>query len=197
MWKCLVKTQVTIYYERKLRLEASTNTKLIFLNVQLQGLSGGPHPAVQNINSTQDSKKLRAHLKFLCGDFFCGERKAIDTPGSDPKCLLCLAPVESPEHILVLCTAASEIRQRLFPELLNVVSDVQPSCSILSNNTLTSSELTQFLLDCTSLNLKESIRIPLHNPGIGKIFRLSRDWCFAVSNCRSRLLAAQKKKKNS
>ena len=114
-----------------------------------------------------------------------------------PKCLLCLAPVESPEHILVLCTATSEIRQRLFPELVNVVSDVQPSCSILSNNTFTSSELTQFLLDCTSLNLKESIRIPLHNPGIGKIFRLSHDWCFAVSNCRSRLLAAQNKKKNS
>ena len=196
-WKCLVRTQITIHYERKLRLEASSNSKLSYLNVQLQGLSGGSHPAVQNINSTQDSKKLRAHLKFLCGDFFCGERKAIDTPGSDPKCLLCLAPVESPEHILVLCKATSEIRQRLFPELVNVVSDVQPACGILVTNSFTSSELTQFILDCTSLNLNDSLRIPMHNPGIGQIFRLSRDWCFAVSNSRSRLLAAQKKNKKS
>ena len=196
-WKCLVRTQITIHYERKLRLEASSNSKLSYLNVQLQGLSGGSHPAVLNINSTQDSKKLRAHLKFLCGDFFCGERKAIDTPGSDPKCLLYLSPLESPEHILVLCKATSEIRQRLFPELVNVVSDVQPACGILVTNSFTSSELTQFILDCTSLNLNDSLRIPMHNPGIGQIFRLSRDWCFAVSNSRSRLLAAQKKNKKS
>ena len=29
-----------------------------------------------------------------------------------------------------------------------------------------------------------TLRIPMHNPGIGKIFRLSCDWFFAVSNFR-------------
>ena len=36
-----------------------------YLNVQLSGLTGAPHPALRNISTTQDVKKLRHHLKFL------------------------------------------------------------------------------------------------------------------------------------
>ena len=191
-WKCLVNTTITVHFEKELRIEASTNSKMKYLNVQLLGLSGQPHPALQNICTTQDCKRLRAHLKFLSGDYFCGERKAIDVPGSNPKCVLCPAPVESPEHILSVCKATADVRQRLLPELLNTVLEVQPSCSILDG--CSNSELTQFILDCTSINLDNSMRIPSHNPGIGKVFRISRDWCFAVSNRKVRLVTAQKKK---
>ena len=71
-WKCLVKTRVTTWYEKELRLHATTNSKMEFLNVQLTGLSGQPHPALHSIQTTQDSKRLRLHLKFLCGDLLTG-----------------------------------------------------------------------------------------------------------------------------
>ena len=57
-WSCLVKTRVIAFHEEKLRLEAETNSKMTFLNVRLTGLSGRPHKAIQDINTTQDARKL-------------------------------------------------------------------------------------------------------------------------------------------
>ena len=76
---------------------------------------------------------------------------------------------------------------------LNTVAQVQPTSQIL--HVAASDVLTQFILDCTSINLDDSIRVPAHNPGIDKLFQVSRDWCFALSNERSRLLYKENKKK--
>ena len=46
--------------------------------------------------------------------------------------------------------------------------------------------LVQFILDCTSINLPESFRIPAHNLSIARMFEMSREWCFAIFNERSR-----------
>ena len=83
-WSTLTKTMVTIYYEKFLREEARTNSKMKFLNVEIQGLSGAPHPALLNITTTQDALKLRHNLKFLCGDYLNGERLALEH-GTNPK----------------------------------------------------------------------------------------------------------------
>ena len=163
------------------------NSKMQYLNVQLTGLTGRPHPVLHNILTTQDAKKLRLHLKFLTSDFLTNERKAIDNPTLSPDCTLCNAPTDSIEHVMLSCLSTSEVRGRLFEELMKEVAKVQPSCSILQFHP-PASVLTQFVLDCTSLNLPDSIRIPMHNPGISAIFRISRDWCYAVSSERSRLL---------
>ena len=157
-----------------------------YLNVQLTGLAGRPHPALLNINTTQDVKKLRPHLKFLAGDFLTGEKLAMNQPNQNPACKLCSAPMDSSHHLLVACSATADIRQRIFPELLNVVAQVQPNSSLLQHHS--HPQLTQFILDCTSPNLEENIRIPAHNPGISRVFQLSRDWCFSISNERARLL---------
>ena len=157
-----------------------------YLNVKLSGLSGHPHPAHRNICTTQDVRTLRLHLKFLTRDYPHAEQLAQDQPHLSPACRLCLAPVESTEHVLVSCSATAECRQRIFPELMNMVASVQPMSHILV--TPTSAELVQFLLDCTSLNLSDQIRVPAHNPGISGIFKLSRDWCYALNNERKRQL---------
>ena len=190
-WKCLVKTKVTVFYENELRKQSLSNSKMNLLNTQLSGLSGRPHPALRNIRTTQDAKKLRHHLKFLTGDYITAERLALNQPNLDPACKLCQATVESTEHVLVACRATAEIRQRILPDLLNTVALVQPNSSILQNPSPT--ELTQFILDCTSFNLSDSARIPAHNPGISGIFEVSRDWCFAMSNERARLLRRRSK----
>ena len=130
-WNCLVKTKVTIWYENELRKQSSRNSKMKYLNVKLSGLTGAPHPALHNISTTQDAKKLRLHKKFLTGDFLTNERLSIDQPNLSPACSLCDQPVESIEHVLVACRATSDVRSRLLPDLMNVVATVQPNCSIL------------------------------------------------------------------
>ena len=185
-WKSLVKTKVTIYFEKSLRRQSIPNSKMKYLNIELSGLSGRPHPALHNILTTQDARKLRHHLKFLTGDILTAERLALDQPHLDPSCKLCLDPVESSEHVLVNCSATADVRRRILPELLNKVAQVQPNSRILQG--FTDQQLAQFILDPTSANLDNSIRVPAHNPGVSELFKVSRDWCYAISNERSRLL---------
>ena len=191
-WTTLIKTRVTVHHETKLWLRAKSNSKMCYLNVQLLGLSGHPHPALLDIFTTQDVRKLRLHIKFLAGDFLTAERVALDQPQLSPMCKLCGVSVETTSHVLVQCRPLSEVRERLLTELLNVVSQVQPSSDILNNPS--QQDLTQFILDCTSPNLNNNTRVPAHNPDIKLIFRVSRDWCFAISNKRLRLLQEQKSK---
>ena len=189
-WNSLVKSRVTIWHEQKLRKAASNNSKMKYLNVELSGLSGRHHPILQNICTTQEAKKLRLHLKFLTCDFLTNERLSIDRPTLNPACDLCLASIDSIEHVLVSCRATSDIRSRLYPELCNAVAQVLPDCNILLYHP-PPSILAQFILDCSSLNLPNSIRVPTHNPGITSIYRVSRDWCYGISSERSRLLRLQ------
>ena len=185
-WKELVKTKVTIWHERNLRDMSLNNSKMCYLNVQLLGLSGQPHPALVSIHNTQDIRKLRLHLKFLCGDFMTNDRLTRFQPGSNPACSLCGGPVESYEHVLLMCRATSEIRERLRPDLLNAIYDAFPNCRLLQYNPPPSLML-QFLLDCTSPNLPNDVRIAAHNPYVFQIFRIARDWCYGISNARCRL----------
>ena len=66
-WKTLVKTRIIVYHETELRRSALANSKLEYFNVQVLGLNGRAHPAL-DIHETRDSPKLKAHLKFLTGD---------------------------------------------------------------------------------------------------------------------------------
>ena len=186
-WACLVKTRVTNWHEAHLRTLAVSNSKMQYLNVQITGLSGAPHPALRNIFTSQDVKKLRHHLKFLTGDYLCNFRLALDQPNRNPACELCDAPEDTIEHILVVCRATHAVRERLLPDLLNIVSEVQPMCGILSNHAV-APILTQFVIDCSSLNLPDNFRVPAHNPLITEIYRCSRDWAFAINSERTRLL---------
>ena len=158
---------------------------MCYLNVELAGLAGVPHVVLHNINTTQEVRKLRYHLKFLTGDYLTAERLAADQAPISPKCKLCCAPVESLAHVLTGCLATAETRRRILPDLLNTVSQVQPSCAILSSQV---DHMTQFILDCTSLNLPTPFRIPSHNPRVSEIFVISRDWCYAIGRERQRLL---------
>ena len=93
------------------------------------------------------------------------ERQAKDQPHLSPACKLCLAPVESPEHVIISCQALADIRQRLFPELMNVVASVYPASLILQYQP--PSQLAQFIVDCTSNNLHDGYRIPAGVRGSG------------------------------
>ena len=84
-----MKTRVTVWHEQELRKLSSRNSKMKYLNVQLYGLSGRPHPALLKVFSTQDSKKLRLHLKFLTSDYITDEKLSWTQPSTSTPCSLC------------------------------------------------------------------------------------------------------------
>ena len=154
---------------------------MTYINTELLGLNGRPHPALCEITSTQDVKKLRIHLKFLTCDI--QSQIYLDSGGL---CSICNAE-SSLEHIMLQCSAAKDVKEQLLPTLLNTILEVQPNCGLL-RNIPEDRILTQFLLDCTSINLPEIFRVPSHNPAIANLFRVSRDWCYAITTERSRQL---------
>ena len=169
-------TKVTAHYEKELRYRATKNSCMKFLNVQLLGLSGKPHPALLNIHGTRQAHKARAHLKLLSGDFPSNELIG-NRLNMNPGCQLCPCPVESTQHILTGCPATFDVRERLFPELLNLIAAIDPNNDLLLNN-VTEHTLTQFILDPTSVNLSNSCRVSPQNPRLSEIFSICRDWCF-------------------
>ena len=189
-WKSLTWTLVTSFHERELRAQALSNSNLRFLNVQLLGLSGKPHPALYNITETREALKFRAHIKLLTGDFPSYELLG-NQRGTDLHCRLCPAPIESTQHILTLRQATSAEHERLFPELLNILKRIQPSNGILLDHIVPKDVLTQFLLDPTSMNLSNRYRVPIQHPKLGEVFRFVRDWCYAVTCSRSKLLISR------
>jgi hypothetical protein len=66
-WKILIKTTITAFYEAIWREKASRNSKLFFLNVQVTGLAGRPHPVLSGGMSTQEVVRSRIHVKMLSG----------------------------------------------------------------------------------------------------------------------------------
>ena len=94
---------------------------------------------------------------MLCGDYLTYEKKSNQSGGS-PHCRVCgdKTKIENISHILTSCSAYEELRNRKVQELENLSSNVNKTFDfqeIRSNDI----DLTQFLLDPTSINLKQRI----------------------------------------
>ena len=179
------------FHERKLRKDAENNSKMTYLNINVKGLNGLCHPAMKNICNTSEVRKLHAHVKMLCNDLYTYEVRARYTGGS-ATCRLCLdsghpclRPIENICHILTSCSAYSEIRARIFLQYEIICASSMSKfnfTSVSGDPELTS----QFILDCTSLNLP--IRISESDEICPRIFSLSRDLCYSIYKRRLNLL---------
>ena len=192
-WKELTQTAIIAYHEELLRAKAATNYKLIYLNVAATGLSGRPHPILSGLATTQDVLRAVPHIRMLSGDYLCFATLSIER-GSDPQCRLCTpgitghAPAEDITHIVSRCRGTSDPRDRILPDLLNTVMKHNPSNGILNKpNHLT---LCQFILDCTSLNLPNDVRLPSTHPGFIDVVNKCRDLCHSIHKERIRKLKA-------
>ena len=168
-WKNHIEAAVLSYHEAYWRSKAATNRKLRFFNVTTIGLSGRPHPILGWVKSTHDAVIIRPQIRMLAGDYQTYLNLSIER-GMEPYCRICLPYVstgnlpqdENLVHLLTQCRGTYDTRSRIMPELLNLVSQHLPSSSLLDSPTL--EEVAQFLLDCTSLNLKNGLRIsPSHS----------------------------------
>ena len=162
-WKIHTKLAVLSHHEATWRYKAANNFKLQYLNVQCTGLSARLHPVLSWVLTTQDVVMVRPHVKMLAGDYLCYSILAHDR-GIDPQCRLCQAitshpaPAEDMEHLLTRCRATADTREEKMPELLNTVAKFHKQNRLLS--TPSHPLLTQFILDCSSLNLPVDTRVP-------------------------------------
>ena len=66
---------------------AQNNSKLGYLNVSLLGLRGRHHPALANVITASEVKKLRPHLKLLSGYYLTFNAKYEQTNKGSPLCV--------------------------------------------------------------------------------------------------------------
>ena len=191
VYKELIATKITAYYEDLLRKSASGNSLMKYLNVSTIGLRGRHHPALADMKTTHDVRLSRPHLKLLSGNYLTYQTKANQSGGS-PRCRLCTSgQEESVSHVVSTCLAMAAEREKIFSEYENM-------CKLTKNKInfeeiLQSEETTcQFILDPTSLNLP--VRISLYDPMLPQFFRLSRDMCFIIDKTRIGLLKEMEKK---
>ena len=185
-----VMTKITALHEKKLRIAASDNSKMTYLNVGVKGLNSKLHPALQGIVTTQCVKKSRSHIKMLTQDLYTYEQKSRYQGGS-PHCRLCIDSsqqvqyCENITHILTQCSKYSEVRNRILFQMeiicLRAQSDINFKLIISDKQ-----QLSQFILDCTSLNLPN--RISEKDEICPSIFRLSRDLCHSILKTRTDLI---------
>ena len=147
-------TKITIFHENQLRIASSTNSKMKYLNVNVKGLNGRPHPALQGVTLNKSVQKMRSHIKMLCNDLYTFEIKS-KYQGGSPVCRLCSGDNnektynENITHLLTQCKVYTGLRTRILHQMEIVCASAKtkiPFKHLLSKDDL----LCQFILDCTS-----------------------------------------------
>ena len=144
-----------------------------------------------NIRTAEEVKKMRPHLKMLCGNFLTYGTKFDQSGRGSARCKLCDHKYESLSHIVVTCPLYSEVRFKILEQFSGVLSESQ-NCLTLEDFSSSETLLTQLILDPSSMNL--STRVHLLDPILPKLFSLARDLCFAISKKRANLLNEMLKK---
>ena len=115
-------------------------------------MRGRLHPAITNVFTTHEVKKMRPHVKMLVGNYLTLEEKSLQSGGS-PFCQLCLNEdepkievVESIDHLISSCSGLNETRRNIISSMKNLiqVSGLKIEIDKFSPKELT--QLTQFLL---------------------------------------------------
>ena len=127
------------------------------------------------------------HIKMLVGDFYTYDVKSSRSGGS-PHCRACSDPTSKEDlvHILTKCMAYKKIRERIIPEYSEVLTSSESHLSM--DEVLESNEnLCQFILDASSTNLRN--RINVNDPVFHTLFRISRNYCYAINCERTRIIS--------
>ena len=88
-------------------------------------------------------------------------------------------------HLLISCTAYTDIRSKKLLEFEHLCSLTSPTI-YFSNILEDKTELCQFLLDPTSLNLKQ--RVSTTHPQVVDFFKISRHLCHMINTERLKIL---------
>ena len=181
---------------------ASNNSKMTYLNVTTKGLNGKLHPVFSSAITTSEVKELRSVVKMISGDYYTYSMRSSQSGGS-PHCRICSstehsdelqpAPEEDISHILTECVGTKEIRETILPKI--EAASRKTKCPIDFQVIKKSPKiLTQYLLDCTSLNLNNNMRVNISDEAASDIYREARHFIHAVHLERARILKVLDKK---
>ena len=132
---------------------------------------------------------MRPHTKMLAGNYLTFEVKSRQSGGSD-QCRLCAnhdtgtGAVESLEHLLAQCVKFNNLRQRITTTMTNICQQAEIPIDL---NELSSNDFSQFILDPSSVSLSQ--RVNISDPVLPQLFRISRDYCYAIDKERIANLA--------
>ena len=136
---------------------------------------------------------------MLFSDYFTHQLKDSQSGGGS-HCRLCPVPpdgaprpTENLEHVLTQCQGIAAVRQEKLGDLMTISSMAKSgvNCAALKNNT---NALTQYIIDCTSLNLENDFRISLNDPMMTEIYLAARHMVNAIHHSRTKQLKALLKK---
>ncbi len=144
-------------------------------------MNGKLHPAIQNISTTQEVTTSRPHIKMLTGNYLTYKLKSEQNTNISPHCRICLNGDDETQHILTSCLKTESIRMKISSEMRDTCqfSLNHVDFKHIENDKI---RLCQFILDPSSLNLPT--RININDPILPRLFKLSRDYCFAVDKKR-------------
>ena len=187
-YKSYVRTKIYSYHERELRQKSLNNSCMKYFNVGALGLTGRIHPSISNIQNTSDVQKMRIHTKMLVGNYYTYVMKARQSGGSS-RCRQC-DNGEEDDICHILLSHMSPPRTRIL-EQISQLCDL--SYSELNFNELKKCKetLVQFILDPTSLNLKN--RISMSDPILPELFKYCHTFCFLTDQERNRDLMEMSK----
>ena len=190
-FKKLVKSRILDYWETKLRSESSYLPSLSYFHPQYLSLTS-PHRIWSTAgNNLYEVSKAKIQLLFLSSQYPCGQRTRHWSPDDEGYCSfpICKSAriLETREHILLLCPAYLNTRLSLITTFLRTLNP-HVHTLFIRNLFSNSQNMTQFLLDPSSM--PEVIKIAqLHGSDLYRdIFYIGRTWCFSHHRERSKRL---------
>jgi hypothetical protein len=183
-WTKSVKTAVTNYWTRDLKMKASTQSSLKFLNIERCRI-GVQHQVWSTVTAEpRDATRATVKAKLLTGSYPLQANKAMFNQYQvDKTCPLCGDGVEDRKHFIVECSSLQQIREPYLTELCTLMSTVEVAgWEDISNN---SENLLQFVLDCSH----PSVSVVSRNDGyIEQSESITRRMCYALHCRRTTLL---------
>ena len=154
-YKQYVKVLIVSYHEKEQRQNCVNSESMKYFNVNLRGLGGYPHPAIQQIYTTNEVYNMRAHIKLLTGNYLTNAVRARQSGGS-AICSICSKnQPETYSHLITQCESLSDPRERMLNKLFETCRN--NGYSFVDKLKGHSESLTQFILDPASLNLSGRI----------------------------------------
>ena len=187
--KSLTKTNITDFWQSKLRDHSATLDSLKFFKPQFMSLSR-PHPMWRGATTSYKVNKCITVSRMLSGRFRCGSLTRHFSPSISGLCELCGVELEDLAHIVL--PRCEQLRDRA-DQLLRYAREslsTSETASIIFESIYTSyddNKKTQFFLDPSVV--PEVIAAQQIEPGLlNIILSITTTWCYSLNRTRLKLL---------
>ena len=194
-FKCLIKSKITDFWEKKLRSEAEPLTSLLYFKPMFMSLAR-PHAIwwTAGANPYEVSKAV-IQCRMLSGRYRTLLLTSNWTESSESCCPApsCSQTEESLEHILLDCPEYAQTRINLVEKIKTAKNEEACKLAMFALKQ-PPAFLMQFLLDASALPVTMNLVSNVGEELLFSVFSLTRTWCYALHRERRNLLRRLKTK---